>query len=74
MELSLKRLLGVAGVWDVVALVVAFALRHAKHGVGGVVGAIAWYGLWLGILVLIVLTLTLAARAVRGRAAHEAVR
>lgn len=74
MKLSLKRLLGIAGAWDVVALVVAFALRHAKHGIGEVVGAIAWYGLWLGVLALIVLTLTLAARGLKGRGAHGAVR
>lgn len=74
MEPTLKRLLGIVCVWDVVALVVAFALRHAKHGIGEVVGAIAWYGLWLGVLALIVLALTLTARAGKGRAAHGAVR
>jgi hypothetical protein len=73
-ELSLKRLLGVVCVWDVAALVVAFALRHATHGLGELVGAIAWYGLWLGVLALIVLALTLAARTVRSRAAHGVVR
>lgn len=74
MDLSLKRLLGIAAGWDVVALVVAFALRHAKHGVAGAVGAIGWYGLWVGVLALIVLALVGAARGVRGRAAHGAVR
>jgi hypothetical protein len=73
-ELSLKRLLVMAAGWDVVALVVGFALRHAKHGVGAVVGAIAWFGLWLGVLALLVLALTLAGRSVRGRAAHGPVR
>ena len=74
MKLSLRPLIGIVCVWNVVALVVAFALRHARHGVGEVVGAIAWYGLWLGVLALLVLGLTVAARAVKGRVAHGAVR
>jgi hypothetical protein len=73
MHLSLKRLLSAVAGWDVVALVVSFALRHAKHGATELVGAIAWYGLLLGALVLVVLGLATAARAVRVRSVRQAV-
>lgn len=74
MHLSLKRLLYAVVGWDIVALVVSFALRHAKYGAGEVIGAIAWFGLLLGVLVLVVLALTAAARAVRVRSVRQAVR
>jgi hypothetical protein len=73
MHLSLKRLCCAVAGWDVVALVVSFALRHAKHGAGEVVGAIAWFGLLLGLLVLVVLVLAAAARAVRVRSSIRQV-
>lgn len=54
-RLSLTRLLAATACVDVVALVVAFALRHARHGAGETIGAIAWFGLWADTIALVVL-------------------
>jgi len=55
MKLSIYRLFGAAVALDLLAFVVAFSLRHAKHGVGEIVGSIAWFTLLADALPVIVL-------------------
>ncbi|HKB92641.1 MAG TPA: hypothetical protein VKC62_00215 [Gaiellaceae bacterium] len=75
MKLSLYRLLAVAIAVDVVALVVAFALRHAEHGAAGKIGAIGWFTLLADTLIVLALTSAVFVRALRGRqAARPAIR
>lgn len=66
MKTQLARLLAAAVCVDVAAFVVAFALRHAHHGVGGVAGAIAWFGLWADTLLVLLLAVALVVRRSRG--------
>lgn len=69
----LSQLLVLAVSVDVAAFVIAFALRHAKHGVGETVGAIAWFTLWGATVIAIVLAVVAAARRRRASAAFLAV-
>jgi hypothetical protein len=70
-KVSPYRLLGIAVSVDVIALVLAFALRHAKHGASETVGAIGWFTLLADTLLVLVLVLALAlavlVRVLRGR-------
>lgn len=61
-RLSLTRLLVAVVALDVLALVVAFALRHARHGAGETIGAIAWFALWADTLGLVALAVILLVR------------
>ncbi len=75
MKVSLYRLLAVTVAVDVVAVVVAFALRHAKHGAAETVGAIGWFTLLADTLIVLALTSAVLVRALRGRqAARPAIR
>jgi len=67
MKISIYRLLGAAVALDLVALVVAFALRHAKHGAGEIIGSIAWFTLVGDALIVLVLTAASLLHALRGR-------
>lgn len=67
MKLSLYRLLAAAAAIDVAALVVSFALRHAKHGAGETIGAIGWFTLLADTLILLALAAAALARVLRGR-------
>jgi hypothetical protein len=58
---------------DVTALVTAFSLRHAKHGLGETVGAIAWFTLWGATAVTIALVVAAIAHRRRATAAVSAV-
>ncbi len=55
MKLSIYRLFVAAVTIDLLAFLVAFSLRHAKHGVGEIVGSIVWFSLLADALVVIVL-------------------
>ena len=67
MKVSIYRMLGAAVALDLVALAVAFALRHAKHGVGEIVGSIGWFTLLGDALIVLVLTAASLLHALRGR-------
>jgi hypothetical protein len=69
----LTQLLVLVVAVDTTALVTAFALRHAKHGLGETVGAIAWFTLWAATAVAIVLAVAGAVRRRRASAAFLAV-
>lgn len=73
MRSTLMRLLVAALCLDVTALVVAFALRHAKPGAGETVGAVAWFALWLDTLAVLLLAAVAVARAVRGHTPRHAI-
>jgi len=75
MKLSLYRLLAAAVAVDVVALVVSFALRHATHGAAETIGAIGWFTLLAGTLIVLALVGVALVRVLRGRqAARPATR
>lgn len=75
MKFSLYRLLAVAVAVDVVALVISFALRHARHGVAETIGAIGWFTLLADTLVVLALAGAALVQALRGRqAARPATR
>ena len=67
MKVSLYQLLGIAVSVDVIALVLAFALRHAKHGAGETVGAIGWFTLLADTLLVLALATAVLVRVLRGR-------
>jgi hypothetical protein len=58
---------------DLAAFVIAFALRHAKHGLGETVGAVAWFTLWGATAAAIALAVAVAVRRRRATAALLAV-
>jgi hypothetical protein len=61
----LHRLLATAAGIGVVSFVVAFALRHAKHGLGLAIGNAAWFSLTAATLAVLVLGTTALARGRR---------
>jgi hypothetical protein len=63
----LHRLLATAAGTGVVSLIVAFALRHTKHGLGLAMGNVAWFSLTAATLAVLVLGAAALAAAVRGR-------
>ena len=67
MKVPLSRLLATAACVDVVALVVSFALRHAKHGAGETIGAIGWFTLLADTLLVLALAAAVLTRTLRGR-------
>jgi hypothetical protein len=64
----LSRLLVLVIAVDVTAFVIAFALRHAKHGLGETIGAIAWFTLWGATAAAIALAVAVVVRRRRPRA------
>jgi len=69
----LSRLLVLVIAVDVTAFVIAFALRHAKHGLGETNGAVAWFTLWGATAAAIALAVAVAVRRRRATAALLAV-
>jgi len=67
MKLSIYRLFGAAVALDLLALLVAFSFRHAKHGFGEIVGSIAWFTLLADALIVIVLATASLLHAFRSR-------
>jgi len=67
MKLSIYRLFAAAVALDLLACVVAFSLRHAKHGAGEIVGSIGWFTLLADALVVIVLAAMSLLHAFRNR-------
>jgi len=67
MKVSIYRLFGAAVALDLAALVIAFSLRHAKHGAGEIVGSIAWFTLLADALLVIVLAAASLLHAFRSR-------
>lgn len=67
MKVSIYRLLAAAVALDLVALVVAFALRHAKHGAGEIVGSIGWVTLLGDAPIVLVLAAASLLHAIRER-------
>jgi hypothetical protein len=65
----LSQLLALVVAVDVAAFVIAFALRHAKHGFGETVGAIAWFTLWGATAIAIAIALAVVVRRRRATAA-----
>jgi hypothetical protein len=65
MRLSTGNLLKVDAVVTVVAFCLSGVLRHAKHGIGYVVGDIAWFTFLAGLLGLLVLGVASAIIAIR---------
>ena len=65
MRPSLRQLLYAVASYDVIAFVVAWSARHAKHGVGLVIGDIAWYSLLAGVLLLVALAVAAGVQALR---------
>jgi hypothetical protein len=67
-KLTLQRLLLVAVVVDVIAFAASGLLRNAHHGVGAVVGDIAWFTfLTATVCVLVLAVASIAGSAVRRR-------
>jgi hypothetical protein len=66
-NLSLGRLAAVILAVDLVAFGVSGILRNADHGVGFVLGDIAWFGFLAGVLALLVVGVVALARAARNR-------
>lgn len=58
----LSQLLILVVALDVAALVIAFALRHAKHGLGETLGAIAWFTLWGATVIALALAVAVVVR------------
>jgi hypothetical protein len=67
MKLTIYRLFRAAVTLDLLAFLVAFSLRHAKHGVGEIIGSIAWFTLLADALVVIVLAAMSLRHAIRNR-------
>lgn len=67
MKLSLYRLLGISAAVDAIAFACSGLLKHQKHGVGYVLGDIAWFGFLIGVLVVVGLAITAAIQASRRR-------
>jgi hypothetical protein len=65
----LYRLLVLVIAVDITAFVIAFALRHAKHGLGETIGAVAWFTLWAATVAAIALAVAAAVRRRRAAAA-----
>lgn len=61
----LHRLLATAASVGVVSFIVAFALRHAKHGLGLAIGNVAWFSLTAATLAVLILGATALARGRR---------
>lgn len=61
----LHRLLATAASVGVVSFIVAFALRHAKHGLGLAIGNVAWFSLIAATLAVLILGATALARGRR---------
>ena len=64
-RLSLRPLVIANVVLGAVLFVLAWAFADAEHGVGAVLGAIGWFGLWLCVLALLVLGVVWIVRRVR---------
>lgn len=67
MKLSIYRLCAAAVALDLFAFLVAFSLRHAKHGVGGTIGSLAWFTLLADALIVIALAAAALLHAFRSR-------
>jgi hypothetical protein len=63
----LYRLLATTAALDIAAFIVAFALRHAKHGLGLAVGNVAWFSVIAATLALLMLGATVLTHAARRR-------
>jgi hypothetical protein len=72
-NLSPARLAGLILAVDLVAFGFSGILRNAHHGVGLVLGDIAWFGFLAGVLALLLVGVVALARAARTRSgAREA--
>jgi predicted membrane protein len=69
MNRSPVRLLKIDAVVTVAAFLLSGVLRNAKHGIGYVLGDIAWFGFLAGLLALLILGAVVAVGALRRRAA-----
>jgi hypothetical protein len=69
MNRSPVRLLKIVAVVTVAAFLLSGVLRNAKHGLGYVLGDIAWFGFLTGLLALLILGGVVAVGALRRRAA-----
>jgi hypothetical protein len=67
MGLTLNRLLGTIATTAVVALVIAFFTRHAKHGFGLYLGDLAWITFLASLLLTLLLGIAALARLARAR-------
>lgn len=63
----MKRTLTVALVAAPCLLALSYPWRNASHGTGAVLSGIGWFGFLLSLLVVIAVSLTLAARRLRDR-------
>lgn len=72
MKFSLQQMLKVAAVVTVVAFVVAFIVRHAKHGVALHIGDVAWPVFLIGALITIALGLATTVKLVLARRSARA--
>ena len=69
MNRSPVRLLKIVALVTVAAFLLSGVLRNAKHGLGYVLGDIAWFGFLASLLTLLVLGAVVAVGALRRRAA-----
>jgi hypothetical protein len=67
MKHTIHRLLAAAVALEVVALVVAYSLRHTKEGTAETIGAVAWFTLYGNGLLVFVLAVAAFALALRRR-------
>lgn len=68
-DVSTRGRIDIDRVITVAAFLLSGVLRNAKHGIGYVLGDIAWFGFLTGLLVLLVLGAVVAVGALRRRSA-----